>query len=115
MADLDPATVFAPRFNALGAPWAATGAIASIIYGEIRTTQDIDIIILLDAAAIIALERIFPENEFYCPPRGVVEIERARDLRGHFLSANGAVGFIVWLASRPRVDDQVCNHTARIF
>jgi hypothetical protein len=84
MADLDPATVFAPCFNALGAPWAATGAIASIIYGEIRTTSDIDIIILLDSAAIIALERIFPEDEFYCPPRGVVEIERARDRRGHF-------------------------------
>ncbi|MEY2520187.1 MAG: hypothetical protein QOF24_1946 [Verrucomicrobiota bacterium] len=84
MADLDPATVFAPCFNALGAPWAATGAIASIIYGEIRTTSDIDIIILLDSAAIIALERVFPEDEFYCPPRGVVEIERARDRRGHF-------------------------------
>jgi hypothetical protein len=84
MADLDPATVFAPCFNALGAPWGATGAIASIIYGEIRTTNYIDIIILLDSAAIIALERVFPEDEFYCPPRGVVEIERARDRRGHF-------------------------------
>lgn len=84
MADLDPATVFAPCFNALGAPWAATGAIAAIIYGEIRTTNDIDIILLLDSAAIIALERVFPEDEFYCPPRGVVEIERARDRRGHF-------------------------------
>jgi hypothetical protein len=84
MADLDPATIFAPRFNALAAPWAATGAIASIIYGEIRTTQDIDIIILLDAATVIALEHVFPEDEFYCPPRGVVEIERARDRRGHF-------------------------------
>jgi hypothetical protein len=84
MADLDPATVFAPRFNALGAPWAATGAIASIIYGEIRTTQDIDIIILFDAATVAGLERAFPEDEFYRPPRDVVEIERARERRGHF-------------------------------
>jgi hypothetical protein len=84
MADLDPATVFAPRFNALGAPWAATGAIASIIYGEIRTTLDIDIIILLDPRAVAALAHVFPETEFYCPPRDVVEIERARQRRGHF-------------------------------
>lgn len=84
MADLDPATIFAPRFNALGAPWAATGSIASIIYGEIRATQDIDIIILLDAGAVVLLEKVFPETEFYRPPRDVVEIERARDRRGHF-------------------------------
>ena len=84
MAEADPASVFAPRFNALGAPWAATGAIASIIYGEIRTTLDIDIIILLDSGSVVALERTFPDAEFYRPPREVVEIERARDRRGHF-------------------------------
>jgi hypothetical protein len=84
MADLDPATIFAPRFNALGAPWAATGAIASSIYGEIRTTLDIDIIILLDPRAVAGLEQVFPDSEFYCPPRDVVEIERARDQHGHF-------------------------------
>lgn len=84
MADLDPATIFAPRFNALATPWATTGAIASIIYGEMRTTLDIDIIILLDAASIVALERAFPDTEFYRPPRDVVEIERMRERRGHF-------------------------------
>jgi hypothetical protein len=84
MADLDPATIFAPRFNALGAPWAATGSIASMIYGEIRVTHDIDIIVLLSGEAVSALKPVFPENEFYCPPREVVEVERARDRRGHF-------------------------------
>jgi hypothetical protein len=93
MADLDPATVFAPRFNALGAPWAATGAIASIIYGEMRTTLDIDVIILFDASSIAALESIFPEPEFYCPPRDVLEIERARTRRGHFNLIHFESGF----------------------
>ncbi|HKP04106.1 MAG TPA: hypothetical protein VJU77_12205 [Chthoniobacterales bacterium] len=83
MAEADPASVFAPRFNALGAPWAATGAIASIIYGEIRTTLDIDIIILLDSGSVVALEQVFPDAEFYRPPRNVVEVERARDQGGH--------------------------------
>ncbi len=84
MADLDPATVFAPRFNALGVPWAATGSIASTLYGEMRLTHDIDIIVLLDPAAVAALPRLFPEGEFYCPPRDVIEIERNRERRGHF-------------------------------
>ncbi len=55
MPALDPAAIFVPRLNALGAPWAATGAIASIIYGEVRTTQNIDVIILFDARALAAL------------------------------------------------------------
>ena len=93
MGDLDPATIFAPRFNALGAPWAATGSIASMIYGEIRVTHDIDIIILLDGEAITALERVFPEDEFYRPPRDVVEIERARDRRGHFNIIHSESGY----------------------
>jgi hypothetical protein len=84
MPDLDPATVFAPRFNALGAPWAATGSIASTFYGEVRSTNDIDIIVLLDGPATEALPRVFPETEFYCPPRDVIEIERNRERRGHF-------------------------------
>ena len=84
MADLDPATIFAPRFNALDVPWAATGSIAAILYGEIRLTSDIDIIVLLDSAALAALPRLFPEEEFYCPPRDVIEIERNRQRRGHF-------------------------------
>jgi len=84
MPDLDPATVFAPRFNALGAPWAATGSIASTFYGEVRSTNDIDIIALLDGRAAEALPRVFPDTEFYCPPPDVIEIERNRERRGHF-------------------------------
>ena len=84
MPDLDPATVFAPRFNALGAPWAATGSIASTFYGEVRSTNDIDIIVLLNGRAAEALPRVFPDTEFYCPPPDVIEIERSRERRGHF-------------------------------
>ena len=84
MPDSDPATIFAPRFNALGVPWAATGSIASMIYGEVRTTQDIDVIVLLHAGAIVLMEKVFPETEFYRPPREVIQVELARERRGHF-------------------------------
>ncbi|MGI8819717.1 MAG: hypothetical protein ACR2ID_02420 [Chthoniobacterales bacterium] len=84
MPEDDPAAIFAPRFNALAVPWAATGSIASIIFGEVRTTNDIDIVVLLDARAVTVIESVFPENEFYRPPRDVIEVERRRDQRGHF-------------------------------
>jgi hypothetical protein len=102
MADLDPATIFAPRFNALGAPWAATGAIASIIYGEVRTTVDFPIIILFDPRSIIAMEEVFPESEFYRPPREVVELEQNRDQHGHFNLIHFDSGFKadVYLSTR---------------
>jgi hypothetical protein len=55
MPDLDPAIVFAPRFNALGTPWAATGSIASVFYGEVRSTNDIDVVVVLGARAAEAI------------------------------------------------------------
>lgn len=93
MLDLDPATVFAPRFNTLGVPWAATGSIASTLYGEVRSTNDIDIIVLLDQSAVEALPHIFPETEFYCPPVDVIEVERNRERRGHFNLIHHATGW----------------------
>ena len=39
---------------------------------------------LLDGPAAEALPLVFPETEFYCPPRDVIEIERNRERRGHF-------------------------------
>jgi hypothetical protein len=84
MPDLDPATIFAPRFNALGVPWATTGSIASMLYGEVRVTNDIDVIVLLDRRAVEALASVFPESDFFCPTADVIELERRRERRGHF-------------------------------
>lgn len=106
MPDLDPATVFAPRFNTLGATWAATGSIASTFYGEVRSTNDIDIIVLLDARAAEALPRVFPETDFYCPPPDVIQIERNREQRGHFNLVHHDSGWKadVYLSSYDPVD-----------
>ena len=54
------------------------------LYGEVRSTNDIDIIVLLDGPSAEALPRVFPETDFYCPPQDVIEIERNRERRGHF-------------------------------
>jgi hypothetical protein len=49
-----------------------------------RSTNGIDIIVLLDGRAAEALPRVFPETQFYCPPSDVIEIERGRKRHGHF-------------------------------
>ena len=55
-----------------------------MLYGEVRSTNDIDIIALLDRDAAKALPRVFPDSEFYCPPLEVIELERNRERLGHF-------------------------------
>jgi hypothetical protein len=76
--------VFAARIDELGAPYMVTGATAAIIYGQPRVTNDLDVVLLLDAAGRGALLRHFPETDFYVPPESVIAAEQARPLRGHF-------------------------------
>jgi hypothetical protein len=47
-----------------------------------RSTNGIDIIVLLDGRAAEALPRVFPETQFYCPPSDVIEIERVANGTG---------------------------------
>ena len=61
-----------------------TGATAAIIYGQPRVTNDLDLVIALDAPAVSALVRAFPDSEFYVPPEAVIRAEQARAQRGHF-------------------------------
>lgn len=104
----DPVAIFVPRFNALGGIWAITGSIASMTYGEVRSTNDIDIVVLFGEAEISALERTFAEPDFYCPPAEIVREEQRRPERGHVnvihipsgykadLYFSGKDGFTVW-------------------
>ena len=60
------------------------GGVASIVYGEPRLTQDVDVVasIAPDAADVFAEQ--FPEPEFYCAPTEVIAEEASRDAFGHF-------------------------------
>jgi hypothetical protein len=40
----DLIAVFAPRFDATGIEWMIAGGVASIVYGEPRLTQDLDVV-----------------------------------------------------------------------
>jgi hypothetical protein len=76
--------VFAPRFDASGVEWMIAGGVASIVYGEPRLTQDLDIVASLAAVDADRLARQFPEPEFYCAPPEVIAEEAGREAFGHF-------------------------------
>jgi hypothetical protein len=61
-----------------------TGSVASIVYGEARLTHDVDIVLDLGRSRIPEFVRLFPLNEFYCPPEEVLGVESGRSYRGHF-------------------------------
>lgn len=70
-----------------------TGSIATIFYGEPRLTHDVDIVLHLDSADISSFARLFPQDEFYCPPREIIQIEAKRRPYGHFNLIHHVSGF----------------------
>ena len=70
-----------------------TGAVASIIYGEPRLTNDIDLVIRMTPDDLEAFADAFPIEDFYCPLQEVIRLEIARSQRGHFNLIHHATGF----------------------
>lgn len=63
-------------------PYMITGAVASILYGEPRLTDDIDVVIALRRTDVPLLRKNFPEDEFYTPTDETIFEEMNR--RGQF-------------------------------
>ncbi len=85
--------IFVDKFNSLGIRYMVTGAAASIVYGEPRLTNDIDVVVDLTTDEIEPLLNTFPPEEFYSPPPEVILIEIGRSQRGHFNLIHQATGF----------------------
>lgn len=64
--------------------WMAVGSIASNAYGEFRTTNDVDLIVIIPPTQAAPFANAFPLADFYCPPPDVIKLEAARPERGHF-------------------------------
>jgi len=77
----------------MGIRYMITGAVAVIIYGEPRLTQDIDLVIELKVDDLQDFRKMFPSEEFYCPPEEVLKLELMRPLRGHFNIIHLDTGF----------------------
>jgi hypothetical protein len=76
--------LFIAPLNQTGVDYMVTGAVAAIVYGEPRLTNDIDIVIDLSAEDLPRLLAAYPLNDFYVPPLEVLGTEIARLQHGHF-------------------------------
>jgi hypothetical protein len=70
-----------------------TGAVAAIIYGEPRLTNDIDLVVELRTEEIGKVQQAFSPEEFYCPPAENIKLEANRISRGHFNVIHHETGF----------------------
>lgn len=72
------------RFEALGLPLFVGGSLAAMVYGEPRSTLDIDLVIQATPADAQSFVDAFPSGEFYLPPFEVIVDELSRGSRGQF-------------------------------
>lgn len=93
MPELNLFRIFVSRLNVLAIPYMVTGAVASIIYGEPRLTNDIDLVIDLKSGEVEPFADAFPIEDYYCPPPEVIRVEIGRSQRGHFNLIQHATGF----------------------
>ena len=89
----EPFLIFTRKLNELGLRHMVSGSIAAIFYGEPRLTNDVDIIVFVRRGDAVRIERAFPPEEFYCPPTEVIQLELAREQRGHFNLIHHETGF----------------------
>ncbi len=66
-----------------GVPYAIVGSVASSVYGEPRSTNDVDLLIQLARADAGKLTNAFSVEDFYVPPPEVIEVELGRTQGGH--------------------------------
>jgi hypothetical protein len=84
MQQVDLFLLFTGPLDTAGLEYMVGGSVASMVYGEPRLTNDIDIILHLDAKSVSLIARTFPPVAFYSPPEEVIVIESRRRRRGHF-------------------------------
>ena len=92
------------------------GSVAGMVYGEPRLTNDIDIVVDLDAREAPGFAAAFPEDDFYLPPLDVIMIESQRRTRGHFNLIHHTTGYKadIYLRGRDLLHDWAFPRRKRI-
>jgi len=85
--------LFVRPLNRAGIRYVVSGSVAAIFYGEPRLTHDVNFIVFLNPNDIQKLFEIFPETDFYLPPRETMLAETARTQNGHFNLLHRDTGF----------------------
>ncbi|MEG5140457.1 MULTISPECIES: hypothetical protein [unclassified Microcoleus] len=69
-----------PIFETLGISYYITGGVAASVYGDPRTTRDLDLVIELIRDNISQLVAALETAGFYCPPGSVEDIQQGRGM-----------------------------------
>ncbi len=93
MPEADLIGLFAVPLEKAGLAYMVTGATAAILYGQPRTTNDLDVVIELKSADLPRLRAAFPESDYYLPPDEVIEVELRRAQRAHLNALHHDSGF----------------------
>ena len=93
MPEAELSLMFLRPLNQLGVRYIVSGGIASILYGEPRFTNDLDLVVFLRHEDIQRLSGVFPSPEFYFPPEEAIAAEIARPEKGQFNVIHVATGF----------------------
>ena len=93
MQELNIVECFTDPLEEEGFPYVVTGGIASIIYGEPRLTNDVDLVINLKSEDVGRFIPLFPLDKFYCPPEEAIRLEIGRASRAHFNLIHHETGF----------------------
>jgi hypothetical protein len=67
-----------PVFEQLKIPYYITGGVAASMYGDPRTTRDMDVVVELGQENLLQLVSALEQAGFYCPPGSVEEIQQGR-------------------------------------
>lgn len=78
----EPFSYFLEPLERLGIPYCITGSVAAGQYGQIRSTHDIDLVLLLTVPDIARFRAAFPIEDYYVPPTEVLVTELIRGSRG---------------------------------
>jgi len=85
--------LFTGPLDDLAVVYMVGGSVASMVYGEPRLTNDIDLVVDLSVTPPALLTRAFPDTAFYCPPEEVMIMESRRLQRGHFNIIHHETGY----------------------
>jgi hypothetical protein len=67
-----------PIFEQLEIPYYITGGVAASMYGDPRTTRDMDVVVEIGRESLLELVNALEHAGFYCPPGSVEEIQQGR-------------------------------------
>jgi len=93
MQTLELIRLFLGPFEAAEFPYMVTGSVATILFGEPRLTNDVDLVVSIRKEQAETFAKLFSLPGIYCPPAEVIAVEVSRASHAHFNLLHSASGF----------------------